>query len=247
MSLSFKERLKIYFHIFFSYLFLPLALLLNAIFISFIMRYRIRNLADARKKFADLTKQQYQNPILICLNHLTYIDSYILVNTLIPYYKMLFSYSKLPWHMIEYGYVSHIYMFFKAIVVKRMGTREDIKRSLEEVKFLLNKGNMVIVFPEGTRSESGRVNVNEFQYGIGNIIRDLQNVEVLTIYFRADKQLKKSKLPPYKSVFDVQFKLIKPTTSYSGLRASKDLAGQIVYTLHEMENQYFLDRTHDRK
>lgn len=182
-----------------SYLFLPLGIALVWPFLYLIMRYRIRDLGLVRRRFAHLIKDKEKEPILVCLNHLTRIDSLILAFVCVPIGQFFTHYSLMMWHVLDFGRLQPFRIlcaFVKTIAITRMGDRNNIRLMQEKVKYLLLKGNLVVIFPEGTRSKSGRVDTQNFQYGAGSIIRDLPGCRVLCAYVRADKQVISGHVPP---------------------------------------------------
>lgn len=120
-----------------------------------------------------------------------------------------------------------------------MGNRQHINKALEKIKYLLHRGEFVVIFPEGKRSITGRVDTQDFQYGVGDIVREVPDCHVLCIYLRADKQQARSDAPPYNSQIDISFKMIEPKTAFIGLRASRDIANQIINQLVAQETEYF--------
>lgn len=215
------------------------------------MGYRIRHLAQTRAKWAKMMQEAGEGPTLVCLNHLTRIDSLIFQFAFMNPWKFAFNYRYLPWHVLElaniaFGPVRLLCYLIKTIPIVRMGNRHQIRSVEERVKTLLLQGDFVLIFPEGKRSATGRVDTVEFQYGIGNILRDLPTCRVLCGYLRAENQKTKSNLPPFGSVIDVSFTLLHPKSELSGLRAARDLANQVVNKLADMENTYF-EQSLDRK
>ncbi len=239
MILTLWDRIKLNAHSIFSFLALPLLQLILYPFLFLVMGYRLRNLQRLRNEFSSLVRNKSEKPTLICLNHLTYIDSMILSIALIPFWKMYIEYSQMPWHVLELKKLPLLYPFFKALPVERMGDRKNIRRMMDRINYLLQRDDIVVIFPEGTRSITGRVNLDGFQYGVGDILRENPGAQVLCVYLRADRQIAKSLIPPRGSLFDITLKLITPETELQGLRASRDLATQVVSTLDKMEKHYF--------
>lgn len=242
MELSFWERFKIKAHEIFSLMVLPLILLLLFPFLFVFMGYRVRNLKKMQEDYARLVKERHTKPTLICFNHLTYIDSLLFAICIMPFWKMFFNYSLLPWHVLELTKAPYLCPLFKALPVRRMGDKKKTKLVLARMKYMIEKGNLVVIFPEGTRSSTGRVNMDRFQYGVGDVLREVSNPQVLCVYLRADKQVEKSIFFPKGSTIDVSLKLIEPRTELLGMRASRDLATQVMETINEMEKKYFLNQ-----
>ena len=96
-----------------------------------------------------------------------------------------------------------------------------------------------MVFPEGTRSRSGRIEPKAGTYGVGKILQKMPNTRVLCFYLRGQNQRKFSFFPKKNEIFTGVMKEIKPTTEKKGLRGMKDISEQIINELHQMEQDYF--------
>jgi len=119
------------------------------------------------------------------------------------------------------------------------GDRKRVKKSLDKLAYLLKRGESVTIFPEGARSRTGRVDVNNFSYGVGRLVKKVKDCKVLCVYLRGKHQKKFSRVPRMGEDFYCDMKLIKPETTYQGLRATKDIATQIIRQLSQMEQTYF--------
>src|SRR5512145_3204568 len=104
-----------------------LAIFLIAAFYFFIARalfYRVRNLREIRRQcFAEFEK--HKGPWIICANHLTMIDSFILGYASFSFLKHFTQYKRLPWNLPERrNFQSNIFLavlcyLFKCIPVDR--------------------------------------------------------------------------------------------------------------------------------
>jgi hypothetical protein len=242
MTLSRLDRFKMHLHRWITYLACPLMIVACSL-IFFLLRYRIRHLAEVRREFARLVPPNAP-PTLVCLNHLTRIDSIILALALMSPWKYLFNYSRLPWHVLEARYINFWPLRFlcylsKTIPVYRMGGRDQVRRTEARVKYRLTHGELVVIFPEGRRSLTGRIDMTDYQYTIGNLLNELPNSQVLCAYLRAENQVGVGEIPSFGAKFDIKLATLKPSTSQSGLRASRDLTGQVMEQLNRMEIEYF--------
>ena len=64
------------------------------------MGYRIHGLAAVREKFARIRRES-RKPLLICANHLTMIDSFLVAWALSPTWRYVLHYDELPWNVPE--------------------------------------------------------------------------------------------------------------------------------------------------
>ncbi len=206
--------------------------------------YRVRDLNKARQTVRKMM-DHHPGPWLICANHLTLIDSVILTYAMIPTYRYLFQYKLLPWNVPEQMnfnrniFVGLICFLTKCIPVIRGGNRDAIKSTMAKWAFLLNKGENLMIFPEGTRSRSGRVNIEDFPYGVGRLFCSIPNCRVMAVYLRGDGQKTYSNFPRYKETFTIAVEQCRPKTELKGLRAQRDCSRQIVEHLSKMEKDYF--------
>ena len=98
------------------------------------------------------------------------------------------------------------------------------------------------MFPEGGRSRSGRVDAEATADGVGRLIKEVEGCRVLCVYLRGDAQRTWSNLPARGDTFTIATRLVEPRTDLRGLRASRDLATQVVRHLVEMERDYLEGR-----
>jgi len=206
--------------------------------------YRVRDLSKVRKTVAKMM-DNHHGPWLICANHLTLIDSVILAYAMMPIHRYMFQYKLLPWNVPEQmNFNSNIFVglacfLTKCIPIIRGGDRDAVKSTLGKCAFLLNKGENLMIFPEGTRSRSGLVNTRDFPYGVGRLVCNIPDCRVMCIYLRGDGQKKYSNFPRYVETFTMRAEECRPKTELKGLRAQRDCATQIVERLSQMEKDYF--------
>ena len=97
-----------------------------------------------------------------------------------------------------------------------------------------------MVFPEGGRSRTGRINRESFSYGVGRFIKDVEYCKVMCIYLRGNKQDNYSVIPAWGDKFSVQIEVFSPERiEESGLRVQREYATQIIERLARMEERYF--------
>ena len=206
--------------------------------------YRILQLRQIRKRYRELVRSA-KGPVLVCPNHLTMIDSAILNWSLAPVWSYLRSFKIFSWNLPEKTnfyknpVLRAMCYFGSCIPIERGGNRDSIRKALNKVIYLLQKGYIVTVFPEGKRSRNGRIDTKEFSYGVGRLVTMVKGCKVLCVYLRSHRQEKHSSIPPRGSRFYLSMKLIQPESMHSGLRATRDIAAQIIEQLHLMEQSYF--------
>jgi 1-acyl-sn-glycerol-3-phosphate acyltransferase len=206
--------------------------------------YRIRRRRALRRQYRGICRTR-QGPLLICANHLTMIDSALIAWALGSPWWYVTHFSTLPWNLPErrnFGasWPSRILMYvMKCLPITRGGDRAEMARTLQRFTRLLARGDVGLVFPEGGRSRTGRVETEAATYGVGRIIRALPGGQVLCVYLRGERQATFSDLPRCGERFYVEVEVMPPASPAAGLRAERDLARQIVAQLAAMERRYF--------
>ena len=162
--------------------------------------WRIEGKAAARREYRSLWGDGH-GPLLVCANHLTMIDSALVAWALGSPPWFLTHYAALPWNVPERrnfagSLASRILVYLmKCVPVTRGGARGEVAGVLGRLVHLLGRGEAVLVFPEGGRSRSGRVDVENATYGVGRVIGDLPECRVLCVYLRGEHQDGFSDLP----------------------------------------------------
>ncbi len=212
-----------------------------------VMRYRIKDAWNLRKRFRKLVKET-DTPILICANHLTMVDSAVMAWALGGSWWYLFNYRWLPWNLPEhtnYGFAWYNRVgvwILKCIPIRRGGRREDVSTTLKCVQYLLSRGGTAVIFAEGGRSRTGRMQLDSIAHGMGRIVNSVRKCRALCVYLRGDRQLTYSTVPARGDSFYVDFELFRPVSDYSGMRRSRDFSRQIAERLVSMEKKYFAHR-----
>lgn len=219
--------------------------------IAFVLRvllgYRIRNVGDVRHRFRKLVRE-HKGPLLICANHLTMADSALVAWALGGSWWYVLNYRRMPWNLPEYHNFAFNWInraaawIAKCIPVVRGGSREHVSSVLRRIQHLLSRGDTALIFAEGGRSRSGRVETDSAAYGVGRLLASVRNCSALCVYLRGDRQATWSTVPARGDSFYVDFEMIQPASEHSGLRRSRDLAQQIVVKLAVMEETYFARR-----
>jgi len=221
----------------------PLAVLL----MRFVLRWRIREAGRCRREYAKLLEER--RPLLVVANHLTMVDSAVIGWGLGSAIGHVVRYRGLPWNVplrrrVESsGLWRTLSYVMKCVPVPRGGDRQEVARVLERLAHLLRSGETVLMFPEGGRSRSGRVDPEATADGVGRLIKEVAGCRVLCVYLRGDAQRTWSNLPARGDTFTIATRLVEPRTGLRGLRASRDLAAQVVGQLVEMEREYLEGRS----
>ncbi len=211
--------------------------------LKYIGRYKIPNIEEIRKFYREICNQN--EPILICPNHLTLIDSAILLWALANNFYYLFHFSKFAWNIpakenVENSLFFRIIVYLtKCILIDREGSKEHKEKILQKLIYLLKNKESVMIFPEGTRSPTGKIYQENIQYGAGQLVAEVPNTKVLVIYARAKTQMQKSDYPPKGDEIFIRYKLIQPEIKGKGLRLYRNITVQIMNELFQFENEFF--------
>jgi hypothetical protein len=223
-------------------------------FAAFLLRvvlgYRVRDARDLRRRYRQLLREA-DSPVLICANHLTMIDSALVAWALGGSWWYVRNYRWMPWNLPERANFAHNLVsrmaawMVKCIPITRGGPRDLVAVALRKVGYVLTRGETALVFPEGGRSRSGRVEPDDVTYGVGRILNAVPGCRTVCVYLRGDRQLGWSTVPPRGDRFTVDFEVVQPETEVEGsaLRRARDLARQIGERLAHMEREYFARRT----
>ena len=210
-----------------------------------VMGYRVRDLKKLRREFARQIKK-HKGPWIICANHLTMIDSAILVYATTSLYAHIRHYRAIPWNLPERdnfqrNILLSIFCYLgKCIPVNRGGDRAEMKKTLDKCAYILSRKQNLMIFPEGTRSRTGQVNTKDFSYGVGRFIKDVPDCKVMCLYLRGDGQDSYGTIPKFGERFTMLMSVLEPDrTEDSGLRAGRYYAKQVIKMLAQMEEDYF--------
>ncbi len=216
-------------------------------FLVFLMRYfrgyQIEDLSRLRKEFRTVTSEG--TPLLICANHLTFIDSALMIWAFGSNLWYFSNFRAFSWNLpagdfFKKKFVYRVIAFLnKCIFIHRDGSKSHKDAVLGMCRYLLSRGELVSVFPEGRRSRSGRFDREKITFGVGKVLSTLPGCRVLCVYLRGDKQETYTDFPPKHSRFRVSLKVIHPVTGLRGRPAYFELATQIADTLQGMESDYF--------
>jgi hypothetical protein len=222
----------------------PIWVFFSIAVMRFYFGYRIANIRELRAQYQTI-RAQSNAPLLVCGNHLTLVDSFLMAWALGSGRYWLTHPDELPWNMPErmnFGrnWLSRLLIFVaKCIPITRGGAREDVGDVLDRVKYLLVHGETALLFPEAGRSRTGRVEDASAAWGVGRIVGAVAGCRVLCIYMRGRRQETWGNFPVKGDVLDVSLACIEPKSDFRGVRRSRDVAQQIVRQLVRMEEEYF--------
>ena len=240
-----KARFFLYLQIVLGWLTLPVVAPTYFLWLR-LSGYRIRNLKEVRATYRKAIGE-HSGPWVICANHLTMIDSLLLTYGLLSLAGHFPRYRCIPWNLPERAnfysknkLVAVMCYLAKCIPVSRGGDREEVKATLDRCLFQLSRRHSLMVFPEGGRSRSGRVDTEGFSYGVGRFVRDIPDCRIMCLYLRGDHQENFSFYPRKGECFTMMLETFIPErTSEGGIRAQRFYAEQIIRTLARMEEDYF--------
>jgi 1-acyl-sn-glycerol-3-phosphate acyltransferase len=225
-------------------LFAPLWIPLAVLFMRFGMGWRIDGKQQARARFRKL---RHGSPVglLVCANHLPMVDSFVIAWALAPAWWYGLHFGSVVWNTPERENFARTWPMralvyvMKCIPVSRGGDRREVGRVLARVSWLVSRGEVGLMFPEGGRSRTSRVDTGAVTYGVGRIVRALPEARVLCVYLRGDSQQTWSDRPARGERFRIRVDELEPKSSRSGLRGSIEVSQQVLGKLAEMEQEHF--------
>ncbi len=210
-----------------------------------LMGYRIRDLKAVRNKVRRLYRE-HEGPWIICPNHLTMIDSLVISYGMAPLADHLLRFRRVPWNLPERKnfqrslLITAFCYLGKCLFVDRGGSREALQRLMAKCLQVLDWGQGILVFPEGGRSRTGRVERDAFSYGVGRLIEGCGRCRVMLVYLRGDGQHTYGMIPRFGERFTMAVEVFDPERSCGGgLRIQREYARRIVQRLAEMEENFF--------
>ncbi|MCZ6465633.1 MAG: lysophospholipid acyltransferase family protein [Proteobacteria bacterium] len=221
----------------------PVWVPLGALWLRYGRGYAIEGMRASRA-FYRRVREESSAPLLVCANHLTLVDSMLVAWALAGPATHVVRFRELPWNIPEArNFAATLWTriatyLLKCIPIERGGRREDVAGVLKRVGHLLARGETALLFPEGGRSRSGRVEVDSAAWGVGRIIAAAPGCRVLCVYLRGEKQETWSNLPARGDRFHVSVECIEPKSHHRGVRRSRDLARQVVGQLQRMERRH---------
>ena len=220
---------------------------LASLFLRLRFGIRFTDIGSSRRAYREI-RASSDGPLLICANHLTLVDSFFIAQALSSNWRFLLDFDSVPWNTPEEVNFANtpfhrlLVYIAKCFPIRRGGQREDVKEVLSRVIHLLRRGEVAVLFPEGGRSRSGRVDPEGGAWGIGRVVASCEGCRVLCVYMRGDAQSSWSAYPARGDTIRVSLALIQPKSDLRGVRRTRDLSEQIVGELVRLESEHFSSR-----
>jgi 1-acyl-sn-glycerol-3-phosphate acyltransferase len=239
------------FHLSLQYLLGRLAVVITVPFVFLALRvrgYRIKDLERVRSE-VDHLHGEHEGPWLICPNHLTMIDSILISYGMASFFGHIGRYKDVPWNLPERDnfqrnpFLAALCYLGKCLPVNRGGSREELQRLFNKCRCVLGWRQSLLVFPEGGRSRTGRIDRENFSYGVGRFLDECPGCRVMLVYLRGDNQESFGTMPRAGECLSMNVEVFDPgNVPGSGLRLQREYARRIVERLAGMEEEYFASR-----
>ena len=213
-----------------------------------LMGYRIRDLKRIRSEVKRLYRA-YGGPWIVCPNHLTMIDSLVISYGMFSLADHILHFRRVLWNLPERkNFQRNLFLVLlcylaKCLPVERGGSREALQLLLEKCSRVLDWGQSLLVFPEGGRSRTARINQENFSYGVGRFLDEKNRCRVMIVYLRGDGQERYGTMPRFGERFTMTVEVFDPgVVDVGGLRRQREYARRIIERLAGMEDEYFAGR-----
>lgn len=210
--------------------------------------YRIRDLERIRSEVGRLQKE-HEGPWIICPNHLTMIDSVLISIGMASLSAHMLRFKRVPWNLPERDnfqrnlFLAVLCYLAKCLPVNRGGSREELQRLFDKCLHVLGWRQSLMIFPEGGRSRTGRVDKEGLSYGVGRFLDECPGCKILLVYLRGDGQEAFGMIPRFGERFTMTVEVFDPgKLDGGGLRIQREYARRIIERLAGMEEEYFASR-----
>jgi 1-acyl-sn-glycerol-3-phosphate acyltransferase len=190
-------------------------------------------------------------PTLICANHLTMVDSAFLHWALASPVDYALHYRRFSWNVAaaenfaKNAALRALTFLSKTLAIERQGDDAHRKAVLNRLRWLFAHGEVITIFPEGTRSRTGRVDPSAVTYGIGQLLQDHPDPQVLCCYLRGRRQRGATTVPAWGDTLDLKVELLEPKTDQTAMRGARDLSRQVINALAGLEAAWLAERGAD--
>jgi len=215
----------------------------------FVMRsvrgHRVEGLEEARRTYQRAVATG--RPTIVCANHLTLYDSAFLLHAFGSTFDYLADFRLFAWNVpavenfAQSPFWRLVVYLGKCIPIDRAGEAAHHKKVLDKLTYLAAKKDVCMIFPEGGRSRTGRVQVDNVTYGVGRVLAALDRPQVICAYLRGERQATYGDAPAKRDVLHLRVDVIEPRTHQAGLRGARDLSRQVITKLREMEDRLLED------
>lgn len=149
-------------------------------FYSFVLRPLFKMFYGLRFKNAKSLKKESQ--FIIVGNHNSHFDSLSLMSQM-----DLKTFSKIR-NVASYDYFGSTkikenltVLLVNGVLIKKGGEENKGEKALDAMNRLLKEGKSLILFPEGTRGEPGKI--EDFKYGIAKLLKSNPQIPFIPVYF----------------------------------------------------------------
>jgi hypothetical protein len=232
-----------------SYLFFIPISYTTKVLLERVGRYDVENWREARAQYERIaaSAERAGQPILFCANHLTFIDSIVLFWVFNPVWRYLINYRRIFWNVPAGDFFARIWYFkwifrlSKCIFVYRDASPAHKAQVLAELRAILESGSSLLLFPEGRRSRSGKVEVASLTTGAARLALSVPGCRLVCVHSRSDRQATYANYPPRFSRFFVQMEEIdfSPYLAMPEREAQIGLTAAIGRSLLRMEERHF--------
>ncbi len=221
----------------------PLTTLATLVILRFRLRLRFAGTRELRRSYRSFRRTS-DAPLLVCGNHLTMIDSALIAYALGSPLWYVLHFASLPWNVPDRNVFAArpwqqvLTYAFKCLPIERGGSRVEVADTIARFTHLLRRGEVGMIFPEGGRSRTGRIEVENAAYGVGRIVKSVPGCRVLCVYLRGDAQREYSAVPQRGDTLRARIAWLEPKSDRRGLRGSLDISRQILSRLAELEREH---------
>lgn len=242
--LSFSDRFALFLQRMVSISLYPFSGPFAYLYVKYIRRIKYRRLSNVRETLLNAT-QGKNIPTLICANHLTMFDSIYLHCGLASFWSNLFHPKIFSWNVAAVEiFKSTLYRrvltyMGKTLTVDRKGDSEHHQKMLDKYSYIMRKGDFCTIFPEGGRSRTGCVDLENVTYGAGKLLQSLSHYQVICVYMRGQNQKAHTVEPEKGDELYLDAEIILPKSTKPGMRGAREISLQIINKLKELEDRCF--------
>lgn len=233
--------------------FAPVLYALSLLISKYYYRYSFTNLSALRRAVWEKL-DGHRGPVIWAANHLTLIDSFIVVAAVTPWHRV-FRFQLVPWSTPEYrNYYNlggpwmsasiRVLMYLcRCIPFMREGEDEAAMARREEVfqqlLGILRDGGSVFVYPEAGRSRKGWFDSSRPKDFLGRLALEVPQALFLCVYLRGESQLCTTPVPVPGETFRVYAELI--SAKEQSEHAPREISSRLFKTLAGLQERWFAE------